>query len=108
MRLACCRAALLASALFGIASCADSHTVESAAAGPVLTENAASESCTAKLSPDASSIYRAAAPDMRRDTELPSLLREKVMPMVLSGQMRRSTARPAAEQAAACLQLLRQ
>lgn len=107
MRLACCRAALFASALFGIASCADSRTAQSAASGPALAENTATESCTSKLSPDASSIYRAAAQDMRRDTDLPSLLREKIMPMVLSGQMRRSTARPAAEQAAACLQLLR-
>ena len=57
------------------------------------------------LSPEASSVYRAAAPDMCRDADLAGLLRERVMYMVLSDHLQRSAARPAAEQAAACLQL---
>ena len=111
MRLACCRMALLALALFGAARCSDRLPAASGAAspavGPAATENVSGESCAAKLSPDASSIYRVAAPDMHHDTDLPSLLREKVMSMVVSGQLQRSAARPAAEQAAVCLQLLR-
>ncbi len=96
MRRVCCRVALLASALFGFAGCA------------VISEadSAAGESCAAKLSPEASAVYRAAAPDMHRDTDLPSLLRRKVMFMVFSDRIQRSAARPAAEQAAACLELL--
>lgn len=107
MRLICCRMALLASALFGFASCAATPTADSAVVGAAMVESGGHESCAAKLSPEASAVYRVAAPDMHRDTDLPSLLREKVMYMVLSDQIQRSAARPAAEQAAACLQLQR-
>jgi len=107
MRLACCRVTLLALALLTAARCADRRPADSTAAGPAVIESASSENCAAQLLPEATSIYRVAAPDMNRDTDLPSLLRERVMSMVLSGQLRRSAARPAAEQAAACLQLLR-
>ena len=106
MRFMYCRVALLAFALFGTARCADRPTAGSAAADPGVAENAAGESCAAKLSPEAGSIYRAAAPDTRRDTDLASLLRQKVMAMVFSDQIQPRAARPAAEQAAACLQLL--
>ena len=111
MRPAFCRVALLALALFGAARCADrpptASGAASPAASPAVTEGASGESCAAKLPPDASSVYQAAAPDMHHDTDLPSLLRGKVMAMVMGGQLRRSAARPAAEQAAACLQMLR-
>jgi len=76
-----------------------SNHPQSRATGPFKTGS--------KLSPEANLVYRAAAPDMRRDADLPSLLREKVMYMVFSDQLQRSAARPAAEQAAACLQLQR-
>ena len=110
MRLACCRVALLALALFGAARCADRSPAASGAARPAASpaaiESHSGENCAAKLSPDANAIYWVAAPDMHHDTDLASLLREKVMSMVVSGQLQRSAARPAAEQAAACLQLL--
>ena len=106
MRVVCCRVALLAFALLA-ARCTAPPAGDGAVAGAATTGSAAGESCAAKLTPDASSIYRAAAPDMHSDTDLASLLREKVMPMVVSDQIRFSAARPAAEQAAACLQLLR-
>ena len=106
MRLACCRVALLALAL-GVTRCADHPAAPGGTASPVVTEGMSGEDCAAKLSPDASSIYRVAAPDMHHDTDLPSLLREKVMAMVMGGELRRSVARPAAVQAATGLQLLR-
>ena len=105
MRHICCRMALLASVLFGFSSCAAPPKADSAMADAAITDSAAGESCAAKLSPAASSVYRAAAPDMRRDADLASLLREKVIYMVLTDHLQRSAARPAAEQAAACLQL---
>ncbi len=101
------RMALLASALFGFASCAAPPIADDAVVGTAMAENAVGESCATKLSPEANLVYRAAVPDMRRDADLPSLLREKVMYMVFSDQLQRSAARPAAEQAAACLQLQR-
>ena len=107
MRVVCCRVALLALVSLAAARCAASPSGDGTVPGAVVAGSAPGESCAAKLSPDASSIYRAAVPDMRRDTDLPSLLREKVMPMVASDQIELSAARPAAEQAAACLEQLR-
>lgn len=106
MRRACCRVALLALTLFSAACCADRSPAASGAASPAATKSTFGEVCAAKLSPDANAIYRVAAPDVHHDTDLANLLREKVMSMVVSGQLQRSAARPAAEQAAACLQLL--
>jgi hypothetical protein len=108
MRRACCRLALLAPVLFGSASCSATPKTDDAGNAPTAKAIAAGESCAAKLPPDASSIYRVSAPDMRRDTDLRSLLRKQVMFMVIKDEIQRSAARPAAEKAAACLQLLRQ
>lgn len=107
MRVVRCRLFLLAFALLAFARCAAPPVKDSTAASAAAAEGTAGASCAAKLSPEASAIYRASAPDMRRDTDLPSLLREKVMPMVASNQIEFSAARPAAEQAAACLELMR-
>ncbi len=107
MRPVCCRVALLASVLFSSASCTDTPKADSAVDSSTVAESAVGESCAAKLSPEARAVFRAAAPDMRRNTDLPSLLRRKVMFMVFSDRLQRSAARPAAEQAATCLQLLR-
>ena len=107
MRLACCRMALLALVLLGATCCADRHPAASGAAGPAVTEGMSGEDCAAKLSPDASSIYRVAAPDMHHDTDLASLLREKVMAMVMSGELKRRAPPPPAPHAATFLQLLR-
>jgi len=101
MRLACCRVTLLALALLTATRCADRRPADSTAAGPAVIESASSENCAAQLSLEATSIYRISAPDMNRDTDLPSLLRERVMSMVLrahpelseSGSMRLSRSR---------------
>ncbi len=107
MRFVRCRLPLIALALLVSARCSAPPSENSTIVGAAATESAAGESCAAKLSPDASSIYHAAAPEMHRDTDLRSLLRAKVMPMVATDQIQISAARPAAEQAAACLQLVR-
>ena len=77
------------------------------AATPAIADPAAGAACAANLGPAASTIYQAAAPDLHADTKLPDLLREKVRPMVISGKIDQSTARPAAQSAAACLMALR-
>lgn len=74
---------------------------------PALADAAGAQSCAAKLSPAAQSIYRAAAPEVRPDTDLPALLRSKVRPMVMSGQIPENVARPEAEHAGECLRLLK-
>jgi hypothetical protein len=77
-------------------------------ASPALADPAAGEACAKTLSPPALKIYQAAAPDLKPDTDLATLLRAKTRPMVMSGDMTRSTARPAASAAAVCLRSLSQ
>lgn len=77
------------------------------AALPAWADAAAGQACAKRLSPTELAIYRAAAPDVQPDTDLPDLLRAKVRPMVASGQMDRSTARAAAKAAGGCLDALR-
>ena len=86
--------------MFGLAGCAVTP-------GAGTTKDVAGEGCAAKLSPEATLVYRAAALDMRHDTDLEVLLRERVMVLVFTDQLDRDAARPAAEQAAVCLEQLR-
>jgi hypothetical protein len=77
-------------------------------ASPALADGQGANSCAKNLSPAALEIYRAAAPDLRRDSNMASLLRAKVMPMVMNGDMNRTTARIAATAASFCLRDLQQ
>ncbi len=77
-----------------------------AAAAPALADPASGEACSKTLTPPALMIYRAASPDMRPDTNMEHLLRRKTMPLVISGDMNQSTARPAAMAASTCLREL--
>lgn len=52
-------------------------------------------------------IYRATAPEIRKDTVIRDLLTTRVRRMVIEGKIDRAAARPAAEAAGACLQALR-
>ena len=98
--------ALLASTLFGLAACVNTPGSDTANAAPNKASTAA-DGCAAKLSPEASLVYRVAALDMRPNTDLAVLLRERVMMLVFTDQLDRGAARPAAEQAAECLEQLR-
>ncbi len=73
---------------------------------PAFADPAGGEACSRTLAPPALLIYRAAAPDMRPDTDMRRLLHSKVMPMVIMGDMNQSTARPAAIAASTCLREL--
>jgi hypothetical protein len=78
------------------------------AASPALADALSATSCARTLSPEALEIYRAAAPDIRQDTDMVSVIRAKVIPMVMSGDMTRSTARIAATAASTCLRSLQE
>jgi hypothetical protein len=79
-----------------------------ATAAPAMADPVAAESCAKTLSPAALQIYRAAAPDVKPNSNMPHLLRSKVMPMVMSGDMTVKIARPAAMAASFCLRDLQQ
>jgi hypothetical protein len=72
-----------------------------------LADPAAGAACAARLPPDAAMIYRATAPEIRRDTVIRDLLSTRVRSMVIEGKIDRAAARPAAEAAGPCLQALR-
>ena len=96
------RGALLALVSVGSAGCAVTPKSNTAVA-----QDSSNQSCVAKLSPEAGLVYRASALDMRRDTDLSALLRDRVIILVFTDQLSRDAARPAAEQAAVCLEQLR-
>jgi hypothetical protein len=77
-------------------------------ASPALADQVGAELCAKSLSPAALKIYRAAAPDLKPGSSMESVLRATVIPMVISGDMTRSTARPAATAASFCLRDLQQ
>jgi hypothetical protein len=77
-------------------------------AGPASADELSAKMCAKGLSPAAMQIYAAAAPDMRPSTDMAMLLTVKVTPMVMEGDMNRTTARIAATAAARCLHDLQQ
>jgi hypothetical protein len=77
-------------------------------ASPAFADPAGGDGCARSLSPAALEVYRAAAPDLRPDSDLRALLRAKVMPLVMTGEMNTSTARSAAIGASVCLRSLQQ
>jgi hypothetical protein len=78
-----------------------------AIAAPAFADTASGEACSKTLPPPALLIYRAASPDMKTNTDMAVLLRQKTIPLVMSGDMTRTTARPAAIAASSCLEQLR-
>lgn len=98
MRIAC----LSVLALVGIVV---SGCVEPDAPQP-FASNAGAERCAGQLSPKASAIYQDIAPHMMPDTNLEALMRQRVMRMIVTGDLSMRAARPAAEKAAECLEML--
>jgi hypothetical protein len=72
-------------------------------ASPSFANKASADACAAKLSPPAKKIYAASIGSVAPGIDLKELLRSKVRPMVMGGQLSRDQARPAAEAAGACL-----
>jgi hypothetical protein len=76
--------------------------------GPALAADAAAAgACAAKLPPNGRLIYDAVAPSVKPDSDLKSLVPEKVRPIVMSGKLDRATAQAIAPAAGECLLLLK-
>ena len=67
-----------------------------------------SETCAASLTPTGKAIYEAVAPSVEADTNLKKLLKKKVRPLVMSGNLKRKNAKANAPLAGKCLLLLKQ
>lgn len=74
---------------------------------PAAADQATAAACASTLSPAGAMIYRNAAPDMHPNADLREVITEHTRDLVMSGDMPRSVARPAAEAAAKCLDSLR-
>jgi hypothetical protein len=72
----------------------------------LAADSDAADACAAKLDPDAKAIYDAALPSMKEGAVLKTVLTHVVMSKVMSGDLTRHTARPRAEEASACLELI--
>lgn len=75
----------------------------SLSASSSFASKASADACAARLSPPAKQIYAASIGSVAPGVDLKGLLRSKVRPMVMGGQLSRDQARPAAEAAGACL-----
>jgi hypothetical protein len=105
MRRSQSRPLLIAAFALGCAGCSVPSTGIPPADVPATSAASAAE-CAAKLPPAAGIIYKDAAADVHAETNMESLLRFKVMMLIATDRIKRSEARPAAERAAECLEML--
>lgn len=99
---------ILSVLVLGIAGCTGPIQNGVPAIDVPLSSAAAAQACAAKLPPAASIIYNDAASDVHAETNLETLLRVKVMMLIVTDHIKRAEARPAAERAAECLEMLKQ
>jgi hypothetical protein len=71
-----------------------------------LADTRSAAACAASLTADQTLIYRAVLPDLTRDTDLPALVRAKVMALVTAGRLQMSSAPDDAQAAARCLRMV--
>jgi hypothetical protein len=64
--------------------------------------------CAASLTASQKLIYQSVLPDLKRETDLPTLVRAKVMALVTAGRLQMSSAPDDAQVAASCLQMVHQ
>ncbi len=70
-------------------------------------DQAAASACAGQLSKDGRVIYDKAAPTVTAKTNIKDAVTGVTRPLVMNGTMTRDAARPAAEAAGQCLQLLK-
>lgn len=93
---------LVASVVGGLLVAASSLSIAGAQAAP-----AGAAACAAKLNATARLIYNTVAPQVPGNADLRGLITDRTRSLVISGQISRSDARPAAEAAGQCLEQLR-
>lgn len=74
---------------------------------PAMASPAGAAACAAKLGKSAQLIYNAVAPQASGSGDLRGLVTDQTRGLVMSGQISRGDARPAAEAAGRCLEQLR-
>lgn len=79
-----------------------------ALSGIAFADDVKSGACAASLSPTGKTIFEAVAPSVEAETNLKKLLKKKVRPLVMSGQLKRKDAKANAPLAGECLLLLKQ
>lgn len=67
----------------------------------------AAKACAAKLTPDGKAMFDSVAGEMKPDTDLRALMREKAIPMVMFGSLTRESAQENGPAAGACAVLLK-
>lgn len=77
------------------------------AIAPALADSAGAATCAAKLGKPARLIYNTVAPQASGSADLRGLITDQTRGLVMSGQISRGDARPAAEAAGQCLAQLR-
>lgn len=73
---------------------------------PALADKKAGDACAAKLQKDSAAIYSASAAKFTPGADLRDIVKGVARGMVLSGNLSRDEAKPAAEAAGGCLKLL--
>ena len=77
-------------------------------AAPALArDEKAAATCAGKLNPDGRAMFDSVAKDIKPDTDLRVLMREKTIPMVMFGSLTRESAQANGPAAGACAVLLK-
>ncbi len=71
-----------------------------------FADQASATKCSAGLSPQGQQIYAASAPQVKPGANLRDIITQQARSLVMSGAMSRDAAKPAAEAAGKCLQML--
>lgn len=84
----------------GLVACAGGYAVAHAG-------QPEAQACAARLAPEGQMMFRAVAEHVKPDSDIPSLMREYVRPLVVSGRIRRDDAQHNAPSVGKCLLLLK-
>lgn len=72
-----------------------------------FADKAAADACAAKLPPAGQQIYAATAPSITPSSDIPKVMKSKVVPLVRAGQMSPQDARANVQAAGQCLSMIK-
>lgn len=75
--------------------------------GAAFADQAAGSACAAKLPADAQTIYNASVGQVTPQTDLRALITDQTKSLVMAGTIQRASAKPSAQAAAKCLELVK-